>query len=48
MVVYVPFLQFAFRTVPLSLSELGVILALASTTLISMEIIKYLSLRRNS
>ena len=46
MVVYVPFLQFAFRTVPLSLSELGIILALASTTLISMEIVKYLNARR--
>jgi Ca2+-transporting ATPase len=48
MVVYVPFLQFAFRTVPLSLSEWGIILALASTTLISMEVVKYLSLRRNA
>ncbi|MDD3246736.1 MAG: cation-translocating P-type ATPase [Methanosarcina sp.] len=45
-VVYVPFLQFAFRTVPLSLSELGSITALASTTLISMEIVKYLNARR--
>jgi Ca2+-transporting ATPase len=41
MVVYVPFLQTAFRTVPLSLSEWGVVLALASTTLISMELVKY-------
>lgn len=47
MVIYVPFLQFAFSTVPLSLPEWGVILALASTTLISMEIIKYLSGKRN-
>ncbi|WP_052722542.1 MULTISPECIES: cation-translocating P-type ATPase [unclassified Methanosarcina] len=46
MVVYIPFFQFAFRTVPLSLSELGIILALASTTLISMEIVKYLNVRR--
>ena len=46
MVVYVPFLQFAFRTVPLSPAELGIILALASTTLISMEIVKYLNARR--
>lgn len=48
MVIYVPFLQFAFRTVPLSLSEWGVILALASTTLISMEIIKYLNSRKSA
>lgn len=47
MVIYVPFLQFAFRTVPLSLSEWGVILALASTTLISMEVVKHLNLRRS-
>jgi len=40
MVIYVPFLQFAFRTVPLSLSEWGIILGLASTTLIAMEIVK--------
>ncbi|WP_440946989.1 cation-translocating P-type ATPase [Methanosarcina sp. T3] len=46
LVVYTPFLQFAFRTVPLSLSELGIITALASTTLISMEIVKYLNARR--
>lgn len=46
MVVYVPFLQFAFGTVPLLLSEWGIILALASTTLISMEIVKYLNARR--
>lgn len=43
MVIYVPFLQTAFRTVPLSLSEWGVVLALASTTLISMELVKYFS-----
>jgi len=47
LVVYTPFLQFAFRTVPLSLSELGIITALASTTLISMEIVKYLNARRH-
>jgi len=46
MVVYIPFLQFAFRTVPLSLAELGSITALASTTFISMEIVKYLKARR--
>jgi Ca2+-transporting ATPase len=43
MVIYVPFLQFAFSTVPLSLSELGIILALASTTLISVEIVKHIN-----
>jgi len=48
MVIYVPFLQFAFSTVPLSSSELGIILALASTTLISVEILKYLTGRRDS
>ncbi|WP_243683761.1 cation transporting ATPase C-terminal domain-containing protein [Methanosarcina barkeri] len=42
-VIYVPFFQTAFRTVPLSLFEWGVILSLASTTLISMELIKYFS-----
>ncbi len=42
-VIYVPFFQTAFRTVPLSLFEWGVILALASTTLISMELVKYIS-----
>lgn len=46
MVIYIPFFQKAFRTVPLSLSELGVILALASTTLISMEFVKYVSGKR--
>ncbi|WP_410507799.1 calcium-translocating P-type ATPase, SERCA-type [Methanosarcina hadiensis] len=48
MVVYVPFLQFAFGTVSLSFSEWGVILALASTTFISVEIIKYLTGRKDS
>jgi Ca2+-transporting ATPase len=43
MVIYVPPLQFAFSTVPLSLSELGIILALASTTLISVEIVKHIN-----
>ncbi len=42
-VIYVPFFQTAFRTVPLSLFEWGVILSLASTTLISMELVKYFS-----
>jgi Ca2+-transporting ATPase len=42
-VIYVPFFQTAFRTVPLSLFEWGVVLALASTTLISMELVKYFS-----
>lgn len=48
MVIYVPFLQTAFRTVPLSLSEWGVVLALASTTLISMELVKYFSGKSSS
>ncbi len=43
MVIYIPFFQKAFRTVPLSLFEWGVILTLASTTLISMELVKYFS-----
>ncbi|MCC4766015.1 calcium-translocating P-type ATPase, SERCA-type [Methanosarcina sp. DH1] len=42
-VIYVPFFQTAFRTVPLSLFEWGVVLSLASTTLISMELVKYFS-----
>jgi P-type Ca2+ transporter type 2C len=42
-VIYVPFFQTAFRTVPISLSEWGVVLTLASTTLISMELVKYFS-----
>ncbi|HET8687251.1 MAG TPA: cation-transporting P-type ATPase, partial [Methanosarcina sp.] len=42
-VIYVPSFQTAFRTVPLSLFEWGVVLALASTTLISMELVKYFS-----
>lgn len=46
MVIYVPFLQTAFRTVPLSLSEWGVVLALASTTLMSMELVKYFSRKK--
>ena len=40
--IYVPILQTAFRTVPLSLSDWGLIIPLASTTLIAMEITKYL------
>jgi Ca2+-transporting ATPase len=46
MVIYIPFFQKAFRTVPLSLFEWGVILALASTTLISMEFVKYISRKK--
>ncbi len=42
-VIYVPFFQTAFRTVPLSFTEWGVVLALASTTFISMELVKYFS-----
>ncbi|AKB74142.1 Cation-transporting ATPase, E1-E2 family [Methanosarcina lacustris Z-7289] len=40
--IYVPIMQTAFRTVPLSLSDWGMIIPLASTTLIAMEITKYL------
>lgn len=40
--IYVPILQTAFRTVPLSLSDWGMIIPLASTTFIVMEIAKYL------
>jgi Ca2+-transporting ATPase len=43
--IYVPFMQTAFRTVPLSLSDWGLIIPLASTTLIAMEITKYLENR---
>lgn len=43
--IYVPILQTAFRTVPLSLSDWGMIIPLASTTLIVMEIAKYLERR---
>ncbi|MFY1111418.1 MAG: cation-translocating P-type ATPase [Methanosarcinaceae archaeon] len=46
LVIYTPVLQTAFRTVPLSLAEWGVILPLASTTLISMELMKFLRSRR--
>jgi Ca2+-transporting ATPase len=43
--VYIPLLQTAFRTVPLSLSDWVIIIPLASTTLIAMEITKYLEQR---
>jgi Ca2+-transporting ATPase len=43
--IYVPLLQTAFRTVPLSLSDWGMIIPLASTTLIVMELTKYLEWR---
>lgn len=43
--IYVPILQTAFQTVPLSLSDWGMIIPLASTTLIVMEITKYLEWR---
>ncbi|TAH65064.1 MAG: cation-translocating P-type ATPase, partial [Methanosarcina mazei] len=43
--IYVPVLQTAFRTVPLSLSDWGMIIPLASTTLIVMEVAKYLERR---
>jgi len=41
-VIYIPIMQTAFRTVPLSLSDWEMIIPLASTTLIAMEITKYL------
>ena len=40
--IYIPIMQMAFRTVPLSLSDWGIIIPLASTTLIAMELMKYL------
>jgi len=43
--VYIPLLQTAFRTVPLSLSDWVIIIPLASTTLIAMELTKYLESR---
>lgn len=43
--VYIPIMQTAFRTVPLSLSDWGMIVPLASTTLIAMELTKYLERR---
>ncbi len=43
--IYVPIMQTAFRTVPLSLSDWEMIIPLASTTLIVMEIAKYLEHR---
>ncbi len=46
-VLYIPFLQTAFRTVPLSLSDWGMIIPLASTTLIAMELTKFLERRAN-
>ncbi|AKB12369.1 Cation-transporting ATPase, E1-E2 family [Methanosarcina thermophila TM-1] len=45
--IYVPFMQVAFRTVPLSLSDWAMIIPLASTTLIAMEFTKYLEWRRH-
>ncbi|RXA19916.1 calcium-transporting P-type ATPase, PMR1-type [Methanosarcina sp. MSH10X1] len=43
--IYVPFMQMAFRTVPLALSDWAMIIPLASTTLIVMEFTKYLEWR---
>jgi Ca2+-transporting ATPase len=40
--IYIPIMQLAFQTVPLSLSDWGIIIPLASTTLIAMELVKYL------
>ncbi len=47
-VIYVPIMQTAFRTVPLSLSDWAMIIPLASTTLIAMEITKYLERKTHS
>ncbi len=43
--IYVPIMQIAFQTVPLSLSDWALIIPLASTTLIVMEFVKYLEWR---
>lgn len=43
--IYVPIMQIAFQTVPLSLSDWALIIPLASTTLIAMEFVKYLEWR---
>ncbi len=43
--IYIPFMQTAFRTVPLSLYDWAMIIPLASTTLIVMEFTKYLEWR---
>ncbi|HEY3362617.1 MAG TPA: calcium-transporting P-type ATPase, PMR1-type [Methanosarcina sp.] len=43
--IYVPIMQIAFKTVPLSLSDWAMIIPLASTTLIAMEFVKYLEWR---
>ena len=40
--IYIPILQIAFRTVPLTLSDWAMILPLASTTFIAMEMTKFL------
>jgi len=45
--IYIPILQMAFRTVPLSLSDWAMIIPLASTTLIAMELAKYLEQKTN-
>lgn len=45
--IYIPILQMAFRTVPLSLSDWAMIILLASTTLIAMELAKYLEQKTN-
>ncbi len=41
-VVYIPFLQPVFGTVPLSLKDWGIIFLLSSSALISVEIAKFL------
>lgn len=43
--IYLPIMQIAFQTVPLSLSDWAMIIPLASTTLIVMEFVKYLEWR---
>ena len=43
--IYIPIMQMAFRTVPLSLSDWAMIIPLASTTLIAMELVKYFEWR---
>jgi magnesium-transporting ATPase (P-type) len=40
LVIYVPFLQTAFHTVPLSMSDWAIATAVAATLLIGMELVK--------
>jgi Ca2+-transporting ATPase len=41
-IIYLPFMQKIFKTVPLSLNDWALLILVGSTTLISVEIIKYL------